>query len=96
MDPVCRFDRLYKYEITQTDRESQCTCVDPVCRFDRLYKYEITDVLTAKGLDVQDAFHIEVTITAQNGSALCSCLIQEPSVVYQSKSRESSGCGAVD
>ncbi|KAK7090872.1 hypothetical protein V1264_010615 [Littorina saxatilis] len=56
-------------------------------RFDRLYKYEITDALEARGMDVRDAFHISVTITAQNRTVLDSSLIPEPSVIYEPHSR---------
>ena len=56
--------------------------------FDRLYKYEITDVLKDNGIDVHDDFHIELTITAQNGSSLSSSLIPQPSVAFQPKSGE--------
>ena len=60
-------------------------------RFDRLYKYEITDALKKKGIDVRDHFHIEVTITAPNGTVLSSDLLSEPSIIFDPKSREFSG-----
>ena len=45
-------------------------------------------MLEKKGLTVRDPFHIEVTITALNGSVLSSDLLPEPSVIYDPKSRE--------
>nr|DAZ89886.1 TPA_exp: hemocyanin 1 [Littorina saxatilis] len=58
-------------------------------RFDRLYKYEITDVLESKGLDVRDTFHIEVMVTAANGTVLDSHILPDASVIYDPKSRDS-------
>nr|AGX25261.1 mega-hemocyanin [Melanoides tuberculata] len=56
--------------------------------FDRAYKYDITNVLEKKGLEATDAFKVKVAITAQDGTALDSSLLPEPSIILQHATRD--------